>query len=61
MWKRSTQTFWEYTPFVATGEPGIKIKLVNSSTGPGEMFRNALWHSGHTTDEVIPNETHEKI
>jgi thrombospondin 2/3/4/5 len=51
-WKRNKQEYWDKNPFSATAEPGIQIKLVNSKTGPGEVLRNSLWHSGNTTDEV---------
>ncbi|XP_055847423.1 cartilage oligomeric matrix protein isoform X2 [Episyrphus balteatus] len=52
MWKKLTQTYWHSTPFRASAEPGIQIKLVDSSTGPGSMLRNSLWHTGDTRDQV---------
>ncbi|XP_025602698.2 cartilage oligomeric matrix protein [Athalia rosae] len=52
MWKKSPQTYWQSTPFRAVAEPGIQIKLVNSATGPGQMMRNSLWHTGDTENQV---------
>ncbi|KAK7501595.1 hypothetical protein BaRGS_00007026 [Batillaria attramentaria] len=52
MWKKSTQTYWHPTPFRAVAEPGIQMKLVRSDSGPGEILRNALWHTGNTTNQV---------
>lgn len=52
MWKKHTQTYWQSTPFRAVAEPGIQIKLVQSRTGPGQMLRNSLWHTGDTPDQV---------
>ncbi|XP_034246292.1 cartilage oligomeric matrix protein isoform X3 [Thrips palmi] len=51
-WKKHTQTYWQSTPFRAVAEPGIQIKLVNSRSGPGQMLRNSLWHTGDTPDQV---------
>ncbi|XP_055332011.1 cartilage oligomeric matrix protein-like isoform X2 [Paramacrobiotus metropolitanus] len=53
MWKKAKQAYWHETPFPAAAEPGIQLKLVNSQTGPGQMLRNALWHTGNTTNEVV--------
>ncbi|GLG96992.1 Uncharacterized protein GBIM_03846 [Gryllus bimaculatus] len=52
MWKKNTQTYWQATPFRAVAEPGIQLKLVDSSTGPGQMLRNSLWHTGDTENQV---------
>ncbi|XP_064653280.1 cartilage oligomeric matrix protein-like [Lineus longissimus] len=52
MWKKKAQTYWQATPFRAVAEPGIQLKLVHSVTGPGQMLRNSLWHTGNTPDQV---------
>ncbi|KAK4012101.1 hypothetical protein OUZ56_021199 [Daphnia magna] len=52
MWKKNTQTYWQATPFRAVAEPGIQLKLVKSNTGPGQMMRNSLWHTGDTENQV---------
>ncbi|KAF2368679.1 Thrombospondin/cartilage oligomeric matrix protein coiled-coil domain [Trinorchestia longiramus] len=52
MWKKNTQTYWQATPFRAVAEPGIQLKLVESNTGPGQMMRNSLWHTGDTDSQV---------
>ncbi|XP_041932335.1 thrombospondin-3b-like [Alosa alosa] len=52
MWKQTEQTYWQSLPFRASAEPGLQLKAVKSSTGPGEYLRNALWHTGSTQDEV---------
>ncbi|KAK7010141.1 cartilage matrix protein [Biomphalaria glabrata] len=52
MWKKHAQTYWQAAPFRAVAEPGIQLKLVNSDTGPGQIMRNALWHTGDTDNQV---------
>merc|ERR1712051_915141 len=52
MWKKNTQPYWQATPFGAVAEPGIQLKLVQSETGPGEMMRNSMWHTGDTDQQV---------
>uniref|UniRef100_A0AAQ5ZBI2 Cartilage oligomeric matrix protein n=1 Tax=Amphiprion ocellaris TaxID=80972 RepID=A0AAQ5ZBI2_AMPOC len=52
MWKQVEQIYWQANPFRAVAEPGIQLKAVKSDTGPGENLRNALWHTGDTSDQV---------
>uniref|UniRef100_A0A3B4ATT5 Uncharacterized protein n=1 Tax=Periophthalmus magnuspinnatus TaxID=409849 RepID=A0A3B4ATT5_9GOBI len=52
MWKQVEQIYWQANPFRAVAEPGIQLKAVKSGTGPGENLRNALWHTGDTSDQV---------
>lgn len=52
MWKKNPQTYWQSTPFRAVAEPGIQLKLVDSDTGPGQLLRNSLWHTGNTDRQV---------
>lgn len=51
-WKKGAQPYWMPTPFRAIGDPGVILKLVNSSTGPGETLRNSLWHNEDVPDQV---------
>ncbi|XP_038150976.1 cartilage oligomeric matrix protein isoform X1 [Cyprinodon tularosa] len=52
MWKQVEQIYWQANPFRAVAQQGIQLKAVKSSTGPGENLRNALWHTGDTSDQV---------
>uniref|UniRef100_A0A8C4QTZ8 Thrombospondin n=1 Tax=Eptatretus burgeri TaxID=7764 RepID=A0A8C4QTZ8_EPTBU len=52
MWKQTEQAYWQATPFRAVAQPGLQLKAVKSSSGPGERLRNALWNTGDTEDQV---------
>lgn len=58
MWKKNSQVYWQASPFRAYAEPGIHIKMVHSATGPGQMLRNALWHTSNVDDQVRLLRTH---
>ena len=52
MWKKAAQTYWNPRPFRAVAEASIQLKAVKSETGPGEMLRQSLWHTGDTPNQV---------
>lgn len=52
MWKKNMQTYWRATPFRATADPGIQLKLVDSITGPGKILRNSLWNTEGRAQQV---------
>ena len=52
-WSNKDSNYSSTKPFVSTRRKGIQVNVVNSSTGPGRTLRNALWHTGNVTDEVI--------
>lgn len=57
-WKMGLEEYWDRSPFVATAQPGIQVKIVTSATGPGTRLRNSLWHTGDTANEVCSETVH---
>lgn len=51
-WKQSKQTYWDSRPFRAKAEAALNIKKIHSVSGPSRSLRNALWHTGNTTNEA---------
>ncbi|XP_048583392.1 cartilage oligomeric matrix protein isoform X3 [Nematostella vectensis] len=51
-WKKKEQVYWDVKPFRATAETHITLKKIKSTTGPSKALRNALWHSGDTTQQT---------
>ena len=52
VWSKGEGTYPSTSPFTAIRKPGIQVKVVKSSTGPGAKLRNALWHTDSTPNEV---------
>ena len=51
-WSKGEGKYYMTSPFTAIRESGIQVKVVKSTSGPGPMLRNALWHTDSTPNEV---------
>lgn len=51
-WKKNEQRYWLSNPFRAMAKPGLQIKMIRSSEGPGNKLRNAIWHSNSVRGAV---------
>ncbi|KAJ7380253.1 hypothetical protein OS493_010968 [Desmophyllum pertusum] len=51
-WKQTRQVYWDSRPFRAKAESAFNIKKINSASGPSQMLRNVLWHTGNVTNEA---------
>ncbi|XP_052268572.1 cartilage oligomeric matrix protein-like [Dreissena polymorpha] len=49
LWKRNN---YYYNNTLQTGIKGLQLKRVNSTSGPGSILKQALWHSSDTADQV---------
>lgn len=58
MWKKHSQVYWQAAPFRSYADPGIHVKVVYSATGPGQMMRNALWHTSDVAGQVSWSQKH---
>ncbi|XP_017884490.1 cartilage oligomeric matrix protein [Ceratina calcarata] len=50
-WKQYEQIYWHVRPFRSHASAGIRLRLVDSASGPGEILRNTLW-----SDDTVVNE-----
>jgi len=51
-WKKSRQIYWDTRPFRAKADSAFNIKKIKSVSGPSQMLRNVLWHTGNITNEA---------